>query len=99
MYWYSTIAIELEEPISECEKVSVWARKVTRQAPKFTVKVSSDGKIWTEIGTKKCDSYRGTRYEFDGDGRDLKHIRITKPGGGRWWRFMGLDAVSAEGTS
>ncbi len=99
MYRNSKITIELEETIPDCKKVSVWTRKVAWQSPKFSVEISSDGKHWTNIGKKTCTSSGWTQYNFNANEEDVKYIRITKPGGRRWWRLMGLDAVYAESTS
>ncbi|MFV9678054.1 MAG: CARDB domain-containing protein, partial [Methanosarcinales archaeon] len=102
MYRNAKIVITLEDSIPNCEKVSVWARRVAGQAPKFTVEISSDGKSWTEIGTETCNSFGWTQYDFNGNGQDVKYIRITKHGSSSrgWWqqlKLMGLDAVYAEG--
>jgi hypothetical protein len=97
MFRNAKIAIELEETISDCEKVSVWVRRVAARPPTFEVGVSSDGSTWTSIGTETCTSFAWTRYDFTGDWDNVKYIGIRKPGG--FWipRLMGLDAVSAEG--
>ncbi|KAF5411963.1 MAG: hypothetical protein C5S38_08865 [Candidatus Methanophagaceae archaeon] len=102
MYRNSKIAIKLEDTIPNCERVSVWVRRVAGQAPKFTVAVSSDGKSWTKIGTETCTSFGWALYDFNANGEDVKYIRITKHGSSsrRWWqqlKLMGLDAVYAEG--
>ncbi len=97
MFRNAKIAIELEETISDCEKVSVWVRRVAVRPPTFEVGVSSDGSTWTSIGTETCTSIAWTRYDFTGDWDNVKYIGIRKLGG--FWRprLMGLDAVSAEG--
>jgi len=102
MYRNAKIAIELEETIQNCKKVSVWVRRVAGQASKFTMEVSSDGESWTKIGTETCTSFGWTLYDFNANEEDVKYIRITKPGSSsrRWWqqlKLMGLDAAYAEG--
>jgi len=102
MYKNAKIVIKLEDTIPNCEKVSVWVRRVAGQAPKFTVEVSSDGKNWTKIGAETCTSFGWTLYGFNVNEEDVKYIRITKPGSSsrRWWqqlKLMGLDAVYAGG--
>ena len=94
------IAIELNETIPECEKVSVWVRRVALQAPAFDVGVSSDGKKWTQIGSTTCYSWGWQRFDFTndcGDWKDIKYIDIRKSGGTWRPKLMGLDAVCAEG--
>jgi hypothetical protein len=98
MFRNAKIAIELEDTISECEKVSVWVRRVAIRPPTFEVGVSSDGSTWTPIGTETCTSLIWTRYDFTGDWDNVKYIGIRKTGGSFWRpKLMGLDAVSAEG--
>jgi hypothetical protein len=94
----SRIAIELEETIPKCTKVSVWVRKVAWRAPSFEVGVSSDGENWTVIGDATCDSWQWQRFDFTndcGDWDDVKYIGIRKPG--PLPKLMGLDAVRAVG--
>ena len=91
------IAIELEETIQDCTKVSVWVRKVAVRAPSFKVGVSSNGVDWTEIGSETCTSCGWTRYDFTGNWADVNYIGISKPGTPRKPKLMGLDAVRAEG--
>ena len=97
MYRDSEIAIELEDTIPECEKVSVWVRRFAFIPPSFDVAVSSDGENWTTIGSETCYSFRWTRYDFTGDWGNVKYIRIIKLGEPRRPKLMGLDAVYAEG--
>jgi hypothetical protein len=98
MFRNAKIAIELEDTIPECEKVSVWVRRVAIRPPTFEVGVSSDGSTWTTIGTETCTSRAWTRYDFTGDWDNVKYIGIRKTGGSFWRpKLMGLDAVSAEG--
>ncbi len=99
MLWNATIAIELEETIPECEKVSVWVRKVAVRPSTFEVDVSSDGTNWTTIGDARCYSWRWQRFDFTNDSgnwEDVKYIKIAKPGSWRKPKLMGLDAVYAE---
>jgi len=99
MFRNARIAIELNETIPECEKVSVWVRRVAVRPPRFDVGVSSDGSTWTPIGSATCYSWRWQRFDFTDDWEDVKYIGIRKPGG-RWRpKLMGLDAVCAEGSS
>lgn len=91
------IAIELEETIPDCTKVSVWVRRVAVRPPSFDVGVSSNGVDWTVIGSETCTSWGWTRYDFTGDWDDVKYIGISKPGTPRKPKLMGLDAVRAEG--
>ena len=97
MFRTAKIAIELEDTIQDCEKVSVWVRRSGPKSPTFEVDVSSDGSTWTSIGAETCTSFGWTRYDFTFDWDNVKYIGIRKPGG--FWRpgLMGLDAVSAEG--
>ncbi len=93
------IAIELEDVIPECGKVSVSVRRAALRTPSFDVAVSSDGATWTQIGSASCSSSAWTRYDFTGDWSDVKYIGIRKPGTWRKPKMMGLDAVCAEGSS
>ncbi|HJH27880.1 MAG TPA: hypothetical protein C5S37_14220, partial [Methanophagales archaeon] len=96
MFRNAKIAIELNETIPECEKVSVWVRRVAVRPPTFDVGVSSDGKKWTPIGSATCYSWRWQRFDFTGDWDNVRYIGIKKPGD-RWRpKLMGLDAVCAE---
>jgi len=97
MFRNAKIAIELEDTISNCEKVSVWVRRLGFRVPTFEVGVSSDGSTWTSIGTETCTSIAWTRYDFTGDWDNVKYIGIRKPGSPWRPKLMGLDAVYAEG--
>ena len=97
MYRNSEIAIELDDTIQECEKVSVWVRRFAFIPSSFDVAVSSDGENWTTVGSETCYSFRWTRYDFTGDWGNVKYIRIIKPGEPRRPKLMGLDAVYAVG--
>ena len=89
------IVIELNETIPDCKNVGVWVKKFRVQSPSFVVGASSDGKVWTQIGSETCSSSEWTLYEFPVDLNDVKYIGISKPR--TFQKLMSLDAVYAEG--
>jgi hypothetical protein len=97
MYRNAKIAIELEEVVPYCEKVSIWARRFGLRASTFDVAVSSDGDSWTQIGSATCPSATWTRYDFTDSWVNVRYIRIIKLG--TPWTPGGVDATCAEGGS
>ncbi len=93
----ATIVIKFDKNIRQCDKVSVWARRMMIFRPKMYVDVSSDGVTWTNIGSVTCNSFRWQRYDFMCDENNVQYIRIRKPGSWHRPKMMGLDAVYAEG--
>jgi hypothetical protein len=89
------VDIELEDRVTDCSEVSIWARKAGWGVASFTVYISADGNTWTHIGGGKCTSTSYSQYDFSGDFGDVKYIKVKRNGWGRWSVMM-LDAVMAE---
>ena len=87
------ISIELEDMVTDCSDVSIWAAKRGWRSPRFTVYVSADGSNWTYIGGARCTSRRYVRYDFGGDFGEVKYIGVRRAG---QWSVLLLDAAWAK---
>ena len=90
------IIIELENTITDCQDISIWAARVGWKSPHFKVYASSDGINWDYVGNGKCKSRRYTRFDFSGTYGDVRYIKVER--NQAWsWSTMALDAVWAKG--
>ena len=89
------IDVELEDMVTDCSEVSIWAAKRGRRSLRFNVYVSADDSAWIHIGSGKCTSRSYARYDFSGDFGEVKYIKVKRNGLDRW-SVMVLDAVMGE---
>ena len=89
------VDIELEDVVTDCNEVSIWARRAGWGFPRFDVYVSADGSSWIDVGSGSCTSKGYTRYDFSGDFGDVEYVKVRRNGSGRWSMMM-LDAVVGE---
>jgi len=87
------ISIELEDTVTDCSSVSIWAARRGWGPLRFSVYVSPDGDNWICAGSARCVSGGYKRYDFSGDFAEVKYVRVKH--GGSWWSAILLDAVKA----
>ena len=94
--YHGWIIVELESEVHDCNQISIWAANLAWWSPLFKVYTSMDGISWHYIGNDECRSNKFARYDFTGSFENVKYIKITRTGSGKWSPVL-LDAVYAKG--
>ena len=97
LYREASLVIELENPVSSCDTLSVWAARRSFWSPEFTVYISADYASWQEVGTVKCSSVRYTRFDFTGSYGEVRYVWIDVSKQPRRFNMFAIDAVWAKG--
>ncbi|MBE9513771.1 MAG: hypothetical protein KAX25_05175 [Dehalococcoidia bacterium] len=90
------ISLELEDVVTDCNRVGLWVRKIGWGFPAFRVYVSADGAVWTHVGSGTCRSRSYMQYDFNAAFGDVEYVKVERRGSGRWVALL-LDAVWAKG--
>ena len=85
------IEIQFEEKVTTSNKISVWAANIGWHHSMMKVYISEDGNKWKLIANQKVEIDKYQRFDFIGNFKNVKYIKINREGG--ILSLLLLDAV------